>query len=524
MNTDFLNKIIGTQGWLDIPASIVSREDKKISTTGEVWDLPYSIWESTSLDFTKVENEIIRWSLKSYVIDKIIRSSTHAGYSVFQTVYSEIIRSFSTSANIDLKENLIAVFEKQINTARSDHRLWALYRPIHWYLYCAENYSELGFCSAYALELEGMIIPGNPKGEAVRSNNPEKGALHRTLELPLLIAALKSDKSKKVEHLQQKAAMALSISFARNPANLTFLREEDFIDLTPLSSERCYVLRMPRIKKRQMNPRDDYLEEYLDPLYAEYILDLIQKNSEIGVVLEANNKIIPNPKQLFVNSAGNTSALASKDYDHAYNVTSAYITGLLKDFVTRHKIISPITKRPLQITARRLRYTLAVGLAAEGISKKELARILDHSDTQHVLVYFEMAGKIVQHLDKAAAKSFSRYLQFFKGKIIDNDDEAINGNRSDKHIAFIDEDSPKSKEEIGVCGESSLCHLDPPFSCYLCPKFQPYREANHEHVLECLLKNRTTRMEKYEDARLGIQLDDVIAAVAQVTELCGEKI
>jgi len=98
----------------------------------------------------------------------------------------------------------------------------------------------------------------------------------------------------------------------------------------------------------------------------------------------------------------------------------------------------------------------------------------------------------------------------------------MNGDRSDKRLAFIDESNPTDHTRIGVCGESSICHLDPPFSCYLCPKFQPYKKADHDHVLECLLKEREARMEKYENARLGIQLDHVIVAVTQVVNLCRE--
>jgi len=510
-------------GWLEIPESVVSREGKKVKTKGDTWELPYVLWKSATLDFIKIPNELLRWSLKSYVLDRLKRGSVHAGHAVFQTVYAEILKyslDFNIKDNQDFKKDLISLIESRVSIARKDHRLWALYRPIQWYIYCAENYPELGFCPAYAMELEGMSIPGNPKGEAVRMEDPEKGPLHRSLELPLLIAALKSDVSNEFEHLQQKAAVALSIAFGRNPANLTYLREEDFIDLVPEATESCFVLKMPRIKKRQLSPRDDFLDEYIDPLYANYIVELIHKNATINVQLKANNKIIPNPRPLFLNQRGNRAALASEDFENSYNVTSSDITALLKGFVVRHNIISPITKSQLQITTRRLRYTLAVGLASEGISKRELARILDHTDTQHVLVYFEMAGKIVEHLDKAAAKGLSSYLQFFKGRIVDSDEEAINGGRVDKRLAYVDEENPIDQEEIGVCGESSICHLDPPYSCYLCPKFQPYRHANHEHVLECLLQNREKRLEKYENARLGVQLDDVIAAVAQVTELC----
>ena len=159
-------------------------------------------------------------------------------------------------------------------------------------------------------------------------------------------------------------------------------------------------------------------------------------------------------------------------------------------------------------------------LTNTGISRSELARILDHTDTQHVQVYFELAGGIVEHLDKAAAKGFSKYLDFFRGKIIETADEAVNGELDNKHLSFIDEENPTDQTEIGVCGESKICHLDPPFSCYLCPKFQPYRHADHEHVLDCLLRSRAERIEKYTNSRLGVQLDDVIAAVAQVAKIC----
>ncbi|RAP70025.1 putative phage integrase [Candidatus Erwinia dacicola] len=84
---------------------------------------------------------------------------------------------------VEFKGSLIALMEEAINQARNKHRLWALYRPIQWYIWCAENYSKLGFSVVYAQELESLEIPGNPKGEAVRQEDPECGPLNRTLEL-----------------------------------------------------------------------------------------------------------------------------------------------------------------------------------------------------------------------------------------------------------------------------------------------------------------------------------------------------
>jgi len=519
-------KLISQNGWLDIPDKIATREGYSVNTSGDNWSIPYVVRDHSKINFGKIAQESLRWCTKRYVLEKLKVTSSHAGYSSFTHVWTEFLqhqKAHGLIGNIthnDLKSKLIGLVEASISKARSDHRLWALYRPIQWYLWCADNYPELGFCQAYALELDGMSIPGNPKGEAVKLEDPDRGPLHRSVELPLLVDAMRSDKSQKLEHLQQKAAVALSIALGRNPANLTYLRETDLVNVTPELDESCYIIKMPRIKKRQINPRDDLLEEHLDPEFAGYIKQLIKANRSISTTIKIDGGMVEIEKPLFINPRKNRAAMSAGMYQDCYNMTSEGISNLLRAFVKRHIIVSPLTDELLHISTRRLRYTLATGLAAEGISKRELARILDHTDTQHVQVYFELAGNIVEHLDKATAKGFAKYLNYFKGKVIDDDSEAVNGDRDDKHLAFIDETNPADQTEIGVCGENAVCHLDPPYSCYICPKFQPYRHADHEHVLERLLADRDTRMKKYENARLGIQLDQVIVAVAQVAEQC----
>jgi integrase len=510
------------QSWPEIE-KLITREGKEVDISGDTWRLPYSARDNSTLNFTKIINSEIREAFKDHVADRLKRISTHAGYAAYQDIWREVLRNWgSPVSQVDTESHLIGLFEAAINRARSRKKLWAMYRPIQWYIWSADHKPECGFSEIYAQELEALELPGNPKGEAVRMEDPESGPLHKSLELPLLINALKSDEGRSLEYLQQRVVVALSIAFGRNPANLTFLRESDFECLVPESEDPCYIIRMPRIKKRFVNPRDDLLDEYLDPHFGAMIEQLIEISKLVP--LSFADKVFVNPEErpLLINRNGNKAAILSKDIDNVFNLTSSDISRLLSAFVKRHNIISPLTGELMHVTPRRLRYTLATGLTAEGVSKRELARILDHTDTQHVSVYFEMAGKIVEHLDKATAKGFSKYLSFFKGRLIDNDEDAVNGERDDKHLTFVDDQNPADQADIGVCGESSVCHLDPPYSCYLCPKFQPYRHADHEHVLDCLLAGREERLKKYENARLGIQLDEVIAAVAQVAKLCEE--
>jgi integrase len=498
------------RSWFEVK-SLVTREGKKIDISGDKWLLPLVILNSSWIDFGKVSNLQLRNALKHYVSDQLSRISTSAGLKIFNNVWRHVLRNWGKDTQqLTVKYHLIELFEESINVLRSRHKLWMMYEPIRWYIWCSDNISDSAFSDAYAAELEAMVIPGGPRGEAVRMSDPDMGPLQE-------------DKSLDFKHLQQKAVMALSLAFGRNPANLTYLREGDLVKLDPSNEDPCYLIRMPRIKKRFVNPRDDLLDEYLDVHFGKILEDLIEHNNSVSLCFKGRDFSSPDNRPLLIKTRGNHVAMLSLDAENAFNMTSWDISRLISAFIKRHNIISPITGELMHASPRRLRYTLATGLVAGGISRRELARILDHTDTQHVDVYFDVAGKVIEHLDSAMAKGFSKYLNFFKGKLVDGDHDAVNGERDDKHLTFIDEKNPADQSAIGVCGESSVCHLDPPFSCYMCPKFQPYHDADHEHVLECLLVSREERLKKYENARLGIQLDEVIAAVAQVAKLCDEE-
>lgn len=488
-----------------------------------------------TLRFDRVKNVLLRWAAKRRAAQLLKVTSSQEARNFFTHFAMEVLTrqdAFGITDDIsvdELRERLISLMENSISEARANHRLWALYRPIRWYVWCADNFPEIGFDPQYANELDGMTIPGNPKGEAVKSEDPDKGPLDRTIEVPLLINALERDDSKQYEHLQQKAAMALCIAFGRNPANLVWLNESDLVNLSdgidPGKVPPCYVLSIPRIKKRQLNPRQDFIEEKMDKAAARHLLNLIHANRDINTTIKTTDRgeIIISHKPLFLRRPGQMQMVLAAQAERAFRIPASDINRFLRAFVKRHNITSPLTGTRMEVTPRRLRYTLATGLVEEGVSRRELAKILDHSDTQHVEVYFALKGKMVRMLDAAVAKQFGTFLSYFTGKIVINEAEAVNGDRDDKHLSFYSETNPTDQTEIGVCGESALCRLDPPYSCYLCPKFQPYVDSNHEHVLELLLARRDERFEK-GDHRMAVQQDRVIFAVGQVIETCKEAL
>ncbi|TXI45014.1 hypothetical protein [Methylophilus sp.] len=503
-----------------------TREGFSVNIESDIWVLPVTN-RASRINFSNIQNLNLKGLIKDFIVDQASRVSSTSALNYFFEISRFIIsrerdfKLFNDISSKEFEERLISLIEDVINAVRRKHKLHDFYRIREWYVWCSEVYPEVGFSELYANQLDAMTIPGNPKGEAVRMQDPESGPLDRVLELPLLINALKEDKSNLYIHLQQKAVIALSLAFGRNPSNLTYLLESDLEDKTlGIGGEPCYCLKMPRIKKGLLNPRDDFIEEYLNSTFAAHVKALINAPKPIQIKYgdEEDSKVTINP--LFINLSGNSYAIASGRIDCKYNMLSTGIGKLIKDFIKRHNLVSPLTQKLLHITPRRLRYTFATGLVLEGISSRELARALDHTDTQNTTVYFELGEKIVAPLDRAIEKGFSKNLNYFKGKIVESEDEAINGKRNDKSVFFFDERNIENQEMIGICGEKQLCRLDPPYSCYLCPKFQPYRQADHEHVLNCLIAGREEKLKKYENARLGIQLDEVIAAVSQVAREC----
>lgn len=510
-----LLEIFETNQWERIPPEVTTAEGHTLNTTGEDWFFPYTIASGVA-KFSKIKNEFVRLALQLYCVDRARTVSTHAATAVFQDAWQMVLTRPETTEVLaeNFQEGMISLFRNAIKLARQERQLWRMYRPIRWYVWCSENYAELGFCEVFALELDSISIPGNPKGVAVRNEDIDKGPLSRGLELQQLINAMEYSTNGSLIQLQERSALALFIAHGRNPANLAQLLETDLVNITPDSKTPTWVLYYPRIKKRLKDPRDDMKQVPIPTKYAEYLLEMIAAGKSIDCTVTVSGELVSLPRPMFINEKTNSAAQKSGRLDQVYNYTTFGITSLLRSFVRRHRIKSPITKRPLIISARRLRYTLATNLVLDGVSRRELAEILDHSDLQHVQVYFDLASGIVEHIDKALVDFFARFLKYFRGRIIRVGEEAVNSGDASKIIPCMD-----VGEDVGVCGENDLCGLYPPYSCYKCPKFQAYEEADHESVFEFLFQKRARAID-IGDSRIAVQLDEILYAVKQVALLC----
>lgn len=509
--------------WEPIPKSIITREGHVVDTSGLQWHLPTNNSRYATCKFERIENLRFRYALMRYCIYVIKTVSAGSGYNVWVDCHRLLLLAnpeFNRVEAGNFEVELISCYERMIAAKRLDHTLYQVARVKSWYLWGCQYLSEVGFSAEYGSVLEALKIPGGPKGEAVKNEDVDAGPLHRTFELQPLYNALHASSCVDITDYQQRAALALFIAHGRNPANLTWLRESDLINVAPGLDEPCWVIRYPRIKKRLVNPRDDFVEVQLPTEFAPYIQDLI----EVNRTLEPDNWMGIDPERfdrpLFFKVKVNSAALAAGQREAFFNYESGYFATLLQNFVFRHRIVTPLTGALLHLSPRRLRYTLATNLVKDGATRRQLAQILDHTDLQHVQVYFDLAGDIVELLDKALVGPYAQILRFFKGDFIERGRNAVNEEDVGKHIPFVYvEGSPDI--DLGVCGKHSLCALHPPYSCYKCPKFQAYLDADHESVLVHLMNEREEKFQS-TDQRIAGQLDEIIFAVAQVVEKCKE--
>lgn len=378
---------------------------------------------------------------------------------------------------------------------------WRYHYVRDWYRWCFDQ-SISGLDEAEVLyELVSLRIPGNRKGEAVLSEDPDDGPLDEIEEIALR-AALQRDSGSLVERTLTWMFLALGC----NPKNLVHLQEADLASIGT-DEHVYYTLSVPRIKKG-VQPRAVLKSRKLDPALAALIMQLIERNANLE---------IPNGffRPLFARTKPRRDCLGTDIEKYAYHFTSHDLRTMLSSYVERLRVISHRTGKPLRVSPRRLRYTFATRKVQEGCSMESLADLLDHTDLQNVMVYY--AGtSVTKRLDEAFAVSVAPLVNRFMGRVVPCESEALNGGGRVKAQAM------GRIKNIGTCGSTSLCTLYPPYSCYLCPVFQPWRDAPHREVLNDLVRQRDARIEDTgrADDRMAKQFDEIILAVGQVVAEC----
>ncbi len=170
--------------------------------------------------------------------------------------------------------------------------------------------------------------------------------------------------------------------------------------------------------------------------------------------------------------------------------------------------ISPRTHQPLKISkGHRFRYSLGTDLSNAGLDEWSMARALMHSDTRTVRKYRQVSQELMSLIDEKMSDHLALVVNAFTGTIVRDRASAKNGDRVDCQI-----------EDLAVCGANATCHLDAPFSCYACSKFQPLLGADHRAAIERMERRRAQTIAT--DKTTGIVWDRAILACRKVILDC----
>lgn len=170
--------------------------------------------------------------------------------------------------------------------------------------------------------------------------------------------------------------------------------------------------------------------------------------------------------------------------------------------------VSQRTHQPLKISrGHRFKHTLGTDLSNAGLDEWSMARALMHKHAGTVRKYRQVSADLMALIDEKMTDHLALVLNAFTGTIVTDRASAKNGGRADCQI-----------EDLAVCGADAICHLDAPFSCYACIKFQPLIDADHSAALERMERRRAQTIAI--DKTTGVLWDRAILACRKVILDC----
>jgi len=305
----------------------------------------------------------------------------------------------------------------------------------------------------------------------------------------------------------------LLLELGCRPAQMVLLNEEDFhIDMVKGDGKKFYSLDVVRLKQGHVGAPEKK-KRRISVMLGEQIKELIERNHRLY-----GDKGLENPILRGTTSKPEKPG-AIKESNGEWRVrrmTRLLFTYRVRSYAKKVGLISPRTNAPLLMFPYRFRYTFGTRHANQGTPAAVLAELLDHSSTESVRVYTTSTSAIVDHLDEALGSNdhYVGVIGRFLGKITPRTgDEPFN--------AIVNGTTPTLKNlgGLGVCGANYLCSLYPPLSCYVCPKFEAWKDAPHEQLLaelESYVRQLAEANANNPSDRISKQLDETMVAIKTV--------
>lgn len=440
--------------------------------------------------FYRVLKMVVSESLKKHALNTTANYFWHFGTLVY-FVAGKASRSLSSIGKFEIVSyagSLSSDTRWYLGSIRSFLKFWCDLG----YLYVRESYD----C------LEEMRIPGNPKGEAVRTRDPIRGAFSR-LEHENLVNALNTAFSRGELEIGHYFQSWIFLGFGIRPGQMAALKLKDLKVKTSEEGLRSFSLNIPSGKKN--SPRETSRERPLTHALGTHL------HAYVGRLLQIFADDLEAP--LFPDYVIRDSAIGFKNHYLADTLSRE-----LREALHALGVWSERTNAPLKINCIRFRRTFATRMREGGASILEIAELLDHADDQNAGVYGESSPELVERIDKATAFLVGPLAKAFKGTLISSWDDEGAKNFDDVRDLDVNGD-----DRVGKCSHDSSCGFMRPRACYTCPvnAFRPWRDGPHEEILEKTLKARDKLLDS-ADPKIAAGYDKSVFAMAQVVQMCAE--
>lgn len=504
----------------EIPNSFTTRDGVQIDALNPVWVAGLNDridWSNAA----EIPSRIL-WAVKAYVCQQLMSSSSGTGRSTFWRLVGGLSRIPTARLHeiatgeigMDLFNAYKSALEGDPNISSGTAReMQSDFR--RWYVWCVDA-GFPGFLDEVSIELLEKTIGGGGKGWAVLSQDADEGPLGFLQDSVLEgVIASKLDHIDQldIEELQSLTAVLLSKAYGLYGAHLQLLDERDHQVECLSDGSEVHWIQIPRLKKRGSRSRVGSRRRRLSTRISCCVERLKLANQRLsaarGSSFEADNG-----RPLFIRESRRASLVGTDLEIHAHRWSLQNFHFSMRNFARKNGIA-------FRLNPRRLRYTFATRLVEEGCSPMELADALDHTDMQHVMVYFDARSEVVRQLDESMAVRLAPFAMAFLGRVVSGPASATRADDPASVIRFRCADSDISP--VGSCGTLDVCGLSAPIACYTCPRFEPWLDAPHELVLSELLKDRRRREANGLDEKL-IQIHDrTILAVAEVVRRVSES-
>lgn len=502
--------------WLGLPAlpsTVITKDRQVLSTEGDVWSLRANIDGGglVLIDFRPiVERANVRFVeiAKRFVAKK---ARTYATWSLANITFAisravRFWRKRSPDAEISWRRLSIADFQSLLSHGLASPKgvggndfahLRALYS---WGCHVARL---ADFNPVLALELKGIKAPGNLKGQKVLSTNPEEGDFSPE-EVELLDQAIKEGRGE----LEKVVVVQLFQELGLRPIQV--LR-------TRLSGLRRFQVKV--------------IEEGVPRILTRYTLDIPRAKERGEYRVEETRPISTLLGQRLDSLRPATAQEMTTLFWWLDPDTSTLDMGhLVQEWVDEVGIISPRTGRLLKANPSRYRYSLATEAARDGASKFEIAHLLFHRDLQNVDVYFDAAGTVMDQIEDRLDRAFGAHLNQFLGRVVSVSDPSPHEGLERRVVPGVFPQLPEAPVldlGLGACGQKvqreGVCKLAPPITCYRCPKFAAFREADHKAVADALESMVRTKFDGRANDRIGGELVLTIQAIRDLERQIAEE-